>query len=386
MHLRNLAPVVLLIILLTASDDASQVQDSKQSPRLHQQTEWSIVPSQAFDVLCFLNTLTGDSFYVDYYRDDYAKFAPKLTPEAKTALANLKRVIKDEGQNIISAALCLYFSATSDSTIDDLLATLAESSQMKANLKLTPYYSDEGWQMYESVKGDLVTVLRFLKGIEFEKYWRDNILPIETARIDSIKTILPKYNIIPLVENAIGFSLASDKITVYMLYYAQPHGIKITGTRFLSDVSYPFEIVVRNAVHEMMHPPVPSSGDSVLVATTKLLEKDEFLMDKVLHHNPSFGYNSLPDLIEEDCVQALEQTINEQLKIEREAHKRWLESDDGIHVFAVALYQVMKRERFNEKHELFRDFLIRNIQSGNLGPGRIKSLYDGFYATSGKGK
>ena len=337
-------------------------------------------------MLCLLNTLTADSFYFGYYDSEYKKFAPKLTPEAKAALASLKRKIKDEKGEIISASLCLYFSATDDSTLDDLIATLAEPSQMQNNLKKTPYYDDGGWVLFESVRADLGVVFRFLKEIHFEDYWHDTILPIENAKVDSIKSVLPKYNIISEDEALLGFPLSSDKITVYMLYYSQPHGIKITGTRFLTDVAWPFEIVVRNAAHEMMHPPFVSASDSRLVAALNQLKKDDFLMDKVLHHNPAFGYNTFDGFIEEDCVQALEQLINEKLRTEREAHVRWKESDDGMHVFAVALYEVMKKERFNEKHERFQNFLVRNIRSGGLAPGKIKPLYDAFYAPVLKGK
>jgi hypothetical protein len=103
-------------------------------------------------------------------------------------------------------------------------------------------------------------------------------------------------------------------------------------------------------------------------------------MDKVLNHNPAFGYNTFEGYIEEDCVQALEQIINERLKIEREAHQRWKESDDGMHVFAVALYKLMKEERYNEKGELFRDFLIRMIEASRLSGGKTKEIYDEFYS------
>jgi len=180
-------------------------------------------------------------------------------------------------------------------------------------------------------------------------------------------------------ESLLGFALPSNKITVYMLYYSQPHGIKITGTRFLTDAAWPFEIVLRNAVHEMMHPPYDLPNDNELQNTLFFLKKDDFLMDKVLNHNPAFGYNSFEGYIEEDCVQALEQMINEKLKIEREAHQRWKESDDGMHVFAVALYNVMKEENYNEKGELFRDFLVRMIRTGKLSPGKTKVIYDDFY-------
>jgi hypothetical protein len=50
------------------------------------------------DTVCLLNVLTGDPFYVRYYKDEYARFEPQLTPAARVALANLKRKIKDENK------------------------------------------------------------------------------------------------------------------------------------------------------------------------------------------------------------------------------------------------------------------------------------------------
>ncbi|MGB8658174.1 MAG: hypothetical protein WCE90_10390 [Candidatus Zixiibacteriota bacterium] len=358
----------------------------KTKTKMHNTTNWQIEPSLKFDALCFLNTLTGDSFYVEYYQGEYDKFKPKLTPTAQTALANLKRKIKDENQSIISASLCLYFSATDDKTLEDMLKTLNNSDRMRSNLKLTPYYSEDDWQLYESVREDLKTIFLFLKDIQFESYWTQNILPKVNGKIAEIQKGLPSYNVIKEVESLLGFALPSNKITVYMLYYSQPHGIKVTGTRFLTDVAWPFQIVLRNAVHEMMHPPYDLPQDEELKRTLALLKQDQFLMDKVLHHNPAFGYNSLEGFIEEDCVQALEQIIDEKLKIEKEAHRRWKESDDGMHVFAVALYQVMKDENYNQKGELFRNFLVRMIQSGRLSPEKIKGIYDGFYSNWEKQK
>lgn len=72
-----------------------------------------------------------------------------------------------------------------------------------------------------------------------------------------------------------------------MLYYSQPHGIKVAGTRFLTDVAWPFEIVLRNAVHKMMHPPYDLANNDELRNLLFLLKGDEFLMDKVLNHNPA---------------------------------------------------------------------------------------------------
>jgi len=375
-------PIILLCSATTLTSCNSGKKVAKGSTEMHTETEWQVTPSFKYDVLCFLNSLTGDEYYLHYYQDEYDKFKSMFTPAVHEAFTNLKRKIKDENHSIISAFLCLYFSATEDESLDDMLSTLKNSEYMQSNLKLTPYYNEDGWRLYESVRDDLEAIFLFLKDIQFYDYWKRSILPQVEQKISRIEKDLPRYNVIAEDEKHLGFALPSNKIDVYMLLYSQPHGIKITGTRFLTDVAWPFAIVLRNAVHEMMHPPYDLANDEGLRNTLDLLKEDEFLMDKVLNHNPSFGYNSFEGFIEENCVQALEQIINEKLKIEKEAHQRWEESDDGMHVFAVALYSVMREENYNQKGELFRDFLVRMIRTGKLSPGKIKPIYDAFYQTN----
>lgn len=380
--MRRICRFLILTALVAAMPcyGNSDKRHSSRRAKLHSTTHWRIRPSFMLDTVCFLNVLTGDPFYVRYYKDEYARFEPKFTPAASIALSNLKRKIKDEKKNIISAFLALYFSATDDQTLDDMLDTLKNSEEMKKNLKRTIYYSESGWQMYESVREDLRTVFLFLKSIQFESHWRLNILPKVEGKIADIRKDLPKYNVINEVEKLLGLRLPSSELTVYILNYSQPHGIRVTGLRFLTDAAYPFEIVLRNAVHETMHPPYNLRNDRELKGALDLLRADAFLADKVNNHNPAFGYNSFEGFIEEDCVQALEQIINEKLKTEVEAHKRWKENDDGMHVFAVALYSVMKEENFTGEREAFRDFLIRAIREGKLKAGRIKPVYDLFYS------
>jgi hypothetical protein len=289
-------------------------------------------------------------------------------------------VIKDQAHEIISASMCLYFSAVNDTSLDQLLTTVDHPEAMQAALRQTPYYDDTQWQAFLGLHDDLHTVFQWMKDTGLDGYWRANILPKVQKRIAAIGSELPKYNVIHEDETLLGAPLASDRITVFMLYYCMPHGIKIVGTRFLSDAHYPFDIVVRNAAHEMLHPPYALSSDSTLQAAFSTLKQDSFLMDKVQHHNPDFGYNDFAGFIEEDCVQAIEQTANSSMGIANDPRDRWRESDDGMHVFAVALYSVMTSDHYNAKHERFRDYLVRQIRSGRLGPGKIKSIYDAFYA------
>jgi hypothetical protein len=342
-------------------------------------TKWKIEPSFKYDALCFLNIMTSDAFYLTCYKEEYDKFSPMLTNEAIKALSLLSKKIKEDNATIISAWLCLYFSSVDDITLDEMINTLSNSAVLQANFKKTPYYNDDSWKLFISVNSELKIILNWLIEIDFYSYWKNKILPKIYAKITEVELKVHDYDVIKENEYYLGFKLPSDEIIVYMLYYCKPHGIKITGTRFLTSIDWPFEIVIRNAAHEMMHPPYDFHNDNELKNAIESLEKDEFLMNKVLNHNPSFGYNTLEGLIEEDCVQSLEQLINEKLNISVDAKKRWNESDDGIHVFAIALYQVMKEEGYNSGNEIFRDFFVKKINEGKFSSGKIKEYYDKFY-------
>jgi hypothetical protein len=254
-----------------------------------------------------------------------------------------------------------------------------DSSAMRRALQATPYYDDEQWKIYEDSRADLKAAFRALQRIHFEADWEKEVRPqIERAR-SAIAADLPKYNVVPAVESVLGSPRPSNQITVYLLYYSQPHGIKITGTRFLTHYSYPFRIVLRNAIHEMMHPPYDLAGDSELRSRFDALRSDSYLMDKVEHHDRNFGYNTLEGLVEEDSVQALEQIIAERYGMGGNPREYWREQDGGIHVFAVALYSLMKESRFGDTPEPFPAFLKRMFREGKLAKGQIEQRNRAFF-------
>lgn len=81
-----------------------------------------------YDALCLLNVLSGDPYYLDYYRAEYEHFHPLFTPKENAAFADLKRVIKDEGHGIeghgiVSAELTLYYSVLPDETLPEMILT-----------------------------------------------------------------------------------------------------------------------------------------------------------------------------------------------------------------------------------------------------------------------
>src|SRR5215467_12421377 len=297
----------------------------------HATTDWDVRPSLKYDAICVLNVLNGDPYYLNYYKDDYNRLSKQLRPEELAAFSNLKRRIKDEHRGIISAQLALYFSAIDAESLDDLIKAVDDSSAMQRNLKATPYYDEDAWKVYDASRPDLKAAFVALRRIHFEEDWENESRTKIDQALRPILADLPRYNVIPAIESVLGTSRPSNWITVYLLYYSQPHGIKITGTQFLTHYSYPFRIVLRNAIHEMMHPPYDSAHDPELRKDIDSLRSDQFLTDKVEHHDKSFGYNTLDGLVEEDCVQALEELLAERFGVGHNSQKYWREQDGGIH-------------------------------------------------------
>lgn len=345
---------------------------------LHTSTDWQLKPSLKYDTLCLLNVLSGDPYYLHYYQAEYDHFHPLFTPEEQAAFAQLKHVIKDEGHGIISAKLALYYSAVDDETLSEMIRTAHDSAVMEAALQKTSYWSADGWQNYEAARPALEAALKALDRVGFPAYWAANARPKIEKRIAELSPELPKYNIIPVIESYLGFPLSSQTITVYLLAYSEPHGIRITGLRFLTHVSYPFSIVLHNAIHEPMHPPYHADDPKVREAVD-LLGRDPLVIDKVEHHDSSFGYNTTPGYIEEDSVQALEQLVSEKFGIGRDACKYWREQDGGMHVLAAAMYTDYK-QAFSVTPEPYSQWFTRAVQDGQLRGRNLQETVSSFFS------
>jgi len=340
-------------------------------------TDWQVLPSFRYDTLCLLNILTGDPFYVEFNQQAYEHFRPYITADVATALANVKRILKDEGQSIISAQLCLFFSAVGGESLSDMLHVLDDPIAMQIGLQQSPYYEEESWQHFLRSRDDLRTIFRFLETINFADYWQRTILPEVEDKIQGIAAYLSNYDVVSQLEAVIGYTLPSTTITVYVLNYTRPHGIKIIGQRFITAVSWSPQIVLRTAIHEMLHPPYNLNADQPLKDAIEALQKDPFISEKFTTHNTDFGYNSFTGYVEENCVRALDQFVSETFSTARSPQERWREEDGGMHVLAAALYHTLKMQHFTEG---FRDFLYNSLQT-HLAPGNLKTVYDSFYAS-----
>jgi hypothetical protein len=371
---------LLCLLIACSTKIANPPRLSAETVPLHTSTNWQLEPSLKYDTLCLLNTLSGDPYYLHYYKAEYDNFHSLFRPEEQAAFAQLKHVIKDEGHGIVSARLTLYYSVVDDETLPEMIRTAHDSAVMETALRKTSYWSADSWQNYEAARPALEVALRALDRVGFPAYWAANARPKIEKRIAEISVELPKYNIIPVIEGYLGFPLPSHTITVYLLAYSEPHGIRITGLRFLTHVSYPFSIVLHNAIHESMHPPYHEDDPKVREAID-LLGRDPLVIDKVQHHDPSFGYNMTAGYIEEDSVQALEQLVSEKFGVGRGACQYWQEQDGGMHVLAVAMYTGYKQAS-SLTPESFSKWFAQAVRDGQLRGKNLQETVQSFFSPS----
>jgi hypothetical protein len=127
-----------------------------------------------------------------------------------------------------------------------------------------------------------------------------------------------------------------------------------------------------------MHPPYHADDPKVREAID-LLGRDPLVIDKVQHHDSSFGYNTTPGYIEEDSVQALEQLVSEKFGVGRDACKYWQEQDGGMHVLAAAIYTDYKQAS-SQTHEFYSQWFTHAVQDGQLRGSNLKETVSSFFS------
>lgn len=334
-------------------------------------TRWDVRTSQGFDALCALNVLSGDPYYVDQYPDEAKEFSTAAYASAREAAAELKKIIKDKNGGIVSAHLTLVLSGGPDSTLAAVLASARNPEKLEASLKCSPYWSEDTWNLFLEARGPLVRALEAMHGAGFESLWEKHLGHDAAARAAALRQELSRYDVLGEEERLLGHEIQGGRIEVILLWYSRPHGIRIQGERFLTNIGYPSSVVLRNAVHEPMHPPFDKASPAVRAAIDSL-GRNPLVAHIVTTHNPSFGYTSVAGYVEEDAVQALEQVVSERLGVAAPAAERWRTGDDGMHLLAAALYDLMKESGFAERGGTFSSWFTSAVAKGELGPRELR--------------
>lgn len=341
------------------------------------ETEWRIETSPKYDALCLIGTLAGDPFYTRYYQAELAYLQSRLSGETFAAAKRAYGTFQDASV-LAGPWLTLAYSAFEGDSLEAAVAATRAPETMRRGLEASNYWDEEEWQLYEQARPDVLVMLQGLAHAEFPDWWREVAERPSLARAGELKPQLDKVDVVPIIEKAVGRDLPSNRIALYAARFCRPHGIRITGARFLLDIvdsRDPLSVAGASAIHEMVHPPFDAE-DERIARLIEVVRHDPFVYQRWKEHDPSFGYNTLEGYVDENVTKALDQLIGEQvgMTFTDDVEERWIQNDEGMHVLAAALYTLMKREDFLGGDETATEFLDRMVREEKLVSGQIELL------------
>lgn len=345
---------------------------SAQNQRPPMRTQWKVRASEGFDALAFLGPLAGGELYLPYYQADVDAFAPRLSAAARAEIPSLSREANDAGFGLLGPVLSLVFSGGDDSSLGALIAAAAApETRLLPAYRASSHWNEKDWAWFAAHAPRVKAVLEAMQRAGFAAFRAERIAALE-GRIIQLQADLGAYDVIRLHEKLTGRTF-DPEIEVVLLQFCKPHGIKVQGQTFLQAADWNTAITVRNAAHEMLHPPVVMDGPAAKAALA-ILAKDPLIPRVVAEHDPKWGYTTLEGLLNEDMAQALDQLIAEELGVARNPSDRWRKSDDGIHILAGAFYGMLRQDKWIETGGSIETWLAGAAKTGRLAPQKLHSI------------
>lgn len=332
-------------------------------------TRWKVRASEGFDAICFLAPLSGGELYAERYKAEVAAFAPKLpAPILSDIIALWKEGAKPVG--LFSPFLTVIFSGGNDPNLERLIEAAGDPENiLRPQYAASDNWDPEAWSWFASIAPRVKRIFEAMRDAGFASYRRSVIGTAETLRPAEVTAALAPYDVISWQEKLTGRTF-DPTIEIVLLHFSKPHGIKVRGQTFLQALDYPLEVTVRNAAHEMLHPPIDMEGPAAKAAMA-VLERDALIMKIVKEHDPSFGYTTLEGYLNEDLVEALDQVISDRLGVARPPATRWHKADGGMHVLAAGLYGLLMEDKWGDTGGDIEQWVATAARTGRLAPASL---------------
>lgn len=322
----------------------------------------------ALEMANFLNVLTADEFYTSRHPEAYAHWAPQLSEASRDAM---RTAVAVNGSTMLGPYVSYLIAAVPGFAQMNLGALLA--LPRAAYEGLDSHWADE-WGKFEALRANLGPVVAELEELGFRSWWEAERLPL----IHQATASLERY--LDTLEIDLGASAAAmlgkgqadslAQIELYLCTFARPHGMKIHGWRYVSDVSFPQAFTVRIALHEMFHPPyqveeLRQEADALIV--------DPLFQESFRNLNPQFGYNTADSFLEENVVEAMELFVSARAGLVDDPLGYLLQHDEGSHKLSVVLLKYF-REVARGVDEPFAAYFRRVVSE--MPVGGLQAVYD----------
>jgi hypothetical protein len=293
----------------------------------------------------------------------------------KQALDEIRAVVK-EHDSLLSSTLVSLFLPLAPKNLNDLSKALENPDVIRLGAGLKE--DDQTWLLILSHIPDLQIVVRWLQEVGFEKDYAENIYPQVLKKAEELNENLPQYNIIPVIEVALGEVLPTNHFTMYLAHYPMPFGLGLDANISLFSSDLPLSGIVDNSIHENLH--LLDIQEKELWEALSFLQQDEYYMNNFKIHDPNGGYMVYEEFLEEDVVEALDQFLAEKFDVAENPRTRWGSQPTGTHTLSPVLYTLLNQENYSPEKETYHDFLIRMIREGKIKAGTIEEANRQFYA------
>jgi hypothetical protein len=306
------------------------------------------------DILCFINIMTADQYYISFHKDEFDKFYPMISDNTKQ---NINDFIEKRGYSMLSPTLTLFISSMTNFADRNLLEMLEKHTEITDSMNKTPYiFSGDDFSFYFSFFDIvLIPLINELETAGFNDFWIKNKLPQIKAKCEGVDKYMEQYNVHSLINQY--KNIDDSDFTVYMCSFAKPHGIKLCGNNIISDISYTDENILSNITHEAFH---PAFDWEKVKQSLKILSDKPWVKEAFINQNPNSGYNTMDGFIEEHIVEALGIYVMVQLETNIKPMEYFKSHDEGSHVISPYFYEYLcetKKESSQSFEDYFNNFV-----------------------------
>lgn len=318
--------------------------------------------SYNLDLLNLMNILTGEKFYTDHHKGIYERFGDNLSSDSK---GRIKESVKINRSAMLGPLLSLVISAVPNFEKRSLIQMLEDPTFLESCMKMYQYYDEGLWSERAPIFETLIPVIQEVEGNGFRSYWEEERLPVIHMKQRQLRTYARKFQLDEEIELMLGEGQAPESITVYLCSFAAPHGIKICGPKYISDVAFSLETTLGIAVHEMFHPPYDARNLEVELTR---LGNDPLLQHAFKTKDPKYGYPTMTGFIEENVVEAMAIFICHKIGLEEDPLGYFKKHDEGSHKLSVVLFDNFARHP-KTKAQPFEDYfreILKQMPVGSL--------------------
>jgi len=308
------------------------------------------------DVLCFINIMTADKYYVNFHKELFDKYYPLINKDTKQ---DIQAMIKEQGYSMLSPTLTLFVSSLPNFENENLVELLGNRTEIEYFMNKTPYdFSQKRFDFYfKYITSAIIPLIKELENAGLSVFWTENKFPLIKERCEKINEYLKRYEIEHLINQFKDFD--SSDFTVYLGSFVKPHGIKLCGNNLISDISYSDKDILSNVTHEAFH---PAFDFDVVKPYLNKLAKIPWVKHAFDNQNPNSGYYSIDGFIEEHIVEALGIYVLTRLGVDINPAEYFKAHDEGSHVISPYFYEYLCEIK-KEPTESFESYFTKFVDT-----------------------